>query len=105
MKATVEERVAALEQELFRLKAGLAASEFQKTNEKFDFQSVGARIGYCMKQQHITQKQMGNMLGLHQSVISNIICGKRNIDIKNFAKIAKILNVSSDYLLFGEVSK
>lgn len=51
-------------------------------------QNIGEQLGKVRKTQGITQKQLAEMLGTHQSNIARIESGKDNISINQLAEIA-----------------
>lgn len=62
------------------------------------------RIRELRKQAKITMKQLGKILGLAESTISQYETGKREPDHKTLLKISEYFHVSVDYLL-GHVSE
>lgn len=56
------------------------------------------------KAQGMTMKQLGAMVGVSESAISQYETGKRNADYKLLLQFAKIFGVSIEYLLTGEES-
>lgn len=62
------------------------------------------RIRELRKQAKITMKQLGLILGLAESTISQYETGKREPDHKTLLKISEYFHVSVDYLL-GHVSE
>ncbi len=98
----LETRVDAIEKALVSqgiIASGQSAASSRNENA---LDSIGERIHLQMRLKGITQKKMGDALGIHQSVVSNVIRGKRSISVEKLAQMAKILNVSCDYLIFGE---
>lgn len=62
------------------------------------------RIRELRKQDNLTMKQLGEILGLAESTISQYETGKREPDHKTLLKISEHFHVSVDYLL-GHVSE
>lgn len=62
------------------------------------------RIRELRKQANLTMKQLGEILGLAESTISQYETGKREPDHKTLLKISEHFHVSVDYLL-GHVSE
>ena len=54
-------------------------------------QNIGEQLGKVRKAQGITQKQLAERLGTHQSNIARIESGKDNISIDKLAEIAEAL--------------
>ena len=57
------------------------------------------RIRQLRKQKNLTMKQLGEVLGLAESTISQYETGKREPDIGTILKICEYFNVTLDYLL------
>jgi putative transcriptional regulator len=62
------------------------------------------RIRDVRRQKGLRHVDLGKMVGVFQSEISEIECGKRVPSIYLAKKIAKALGVSLDYLFFLELS-
>ena len=62
------------------------------------------RIRELRKRDNLTMKQLGEILGLAESTISQYETGKREPDLKTLLKISEHFHVSTDYLL-GHVSE
>lgn len=97
--AELEKRVTQIEQCINDYALKQVKPRF-KTPEKLD--TIGKRIAYQMKQKGISQKELSNVFEVPPSAISMILSGKRNINIKKLAILSKLLEVSTDYLIFGE---
>lgn len=63
-------------------------------NEKFS-----KRLEKQLKEQNVLQKDLATYLGVNQNIISYYIIGQRVPKIEQLTKIAKFLNVTTDYLL------
>lgn len=57
------------------------------------------------KAKGLTMKELGMMVGVSESAISQYETGKREMDFETLLKIGEILECSADYLLRGEVKK
>lgn len=57
------------------------------------------------KQRRLTMKELGEMVGVSESAISQYETGKREADFETLLKIGEVLDCSIDYLLRGEESK
>ena len=64
--------------------------------------TVGERIKRARKKARMTQKQLGDKLGVSYVVISQYENGARNPKIETLEKIAKALNISDFELIFDE---
>lgn len=63
---------------------------------------VGTRIKKIRQNKNITQKELASLLGTSQTAIALWENGSRNISLGTAEEIAKKLNVSPAYLLFGD---
>jgi len=57
------------------------------------------RVRELRKQRNLSQKELGEALGLTQKAISTIESGNRVTTIEKLILLAKFLDVSADYLL------
>ena len=57
------------------------------------------------KAKGLTMKELGTMVGVSESAISQYETGKREMDFETLLKIGEILECSADYLLRGEGKK
>ena len=67
--------------------------------------SIGSRIRNARKQAGMTQLQLAEMAFVSESYIALIELNKRNPSTDVVIKIAEILKVSVDHLLFGDLPK
>ena len=63
---------------------------------------MGLRIAQCRKQQHLTQEQLAEKMGVSLQTVSCIELGKKAVRPENLANLCVQLNVSSDYILYGK---
>lgn len=61
--------------------------------------NFGKRLKELRNNAHLTQKQLGDMIGLSKTVISYYELGSRAPSPEVLIKLAKILHVTTDYLL------
>ncbi|WP_100406228.1 helix-turn-helix domain-containing protein [Bacillus solitudinis] len=61
--------------------------------------NVGKRIESIMEKKDIKQNQLAEKVGINKSVLNRIINGSRPCKDFELAKIADVLDVSTDYLL------
>lgn len=59
----------------------------------------GERLRQLRKQKNLTQKQLAELVGVTNSIISFYEVGDRMPSPEMIVKLAKALNVSTDYLL------
>jgi len=63
--------------------------------------SLEERIKQLMEEQKISQKELAEKTGLTEASVSKYVNGKREPRIDVILKLAKVFNVSTDYLLEG----
>ena len=63
------------------------------------FEQVGSNIQKVLNEQGKTQQFLADQLGISKQVMSKIVGGVKAINVAEISLIAKILNVSTDYLL------
>lgn len=64
---------------------------------------VGKRIYDRRKMLRMTQEQLANAADLTPQFVSNAEAGKRAMRPENLMKIASVLDVSTDYILTGNI--
>ena len=62
---------------------------------------VGNRIKQLLKSKKMTQGELAQKTGFTQSVISEMMSGKRNV-MPLVEKVCELFNVSRDYIITGE---
>lgn len=92
----IEARIKRLERELERQK------EMQKKLYDHNCTTIGERIMKEITIKGITQGKLAKELGITRQSIGNYISGKRSIRAEILGKIAKILDVTCDYLIYGD---
>lgn len=60
---------------------------------------LAKRLKELRIENNYSQKEIADMIGIAQVTYSHYELGKRSVSIQNLVKIAKIYNVSTDYLL------
>lgn len=60
---------------------------------------LGMRITKALKEQNMTQKELGSRIGATETVVSRYISGSREPKPEMLANIATALHTTSDYLL------
>ena len=72
---------------------------------KNDFlEDMGKRIAECRKEHNMTQEKLAEKTEVSLQTISNIELGKKAVRPENLAKICSVLDVTSDYIIFGRRS-
>lgn len=66
--------------------------------------TVGNTIKQIRKQRHMTQKQLGDLVGIDDATIRKYEAGKLNAKPDTLEKIAKALDVNVETLLFSELN-
>jgi len=66
------------------------------------FEEIGKRIRERRKELGLTQGDLGNHIGVSKPSVSGWELGKNDISGPNLIKLAQILRVSPDYILWGE---
>lgn len=61
--------------------------------------NIGDRIKLLRKEMELSQVQLAQRLGVDRSTISKYECGERQVPIGSIVPLAKILRVSTDFLL------
>lgn len=59
----------------------------------------GKRVFYYRRKKKISQEKLAELANLHRTYIGQIEAGKRNIALRNIAKLAKALGVPPKSLL------
>ena len=73
-------------------------------NSSVNLIEMGNRIRDLRSKQKKTQKYFADMLYISPSYLTLIEQGKRTVTLDVLAQIAKVCDVSTDYLLFGNDS-
>jgi len=69
-----------------------------------DLQSIGKKIKEKRQQKHISQEKLAELVDVTPSYISNIESGNRVASLPTMLEIAKVLDLSLDYLLLENVT-
>lgn len=70
----------------------------------YDKEVVGGRIQKMRKRNHMTQNQLAERLDyVNERQLQRIENGKTACSVDKLMEISQILDVSTDYLLFGDV--
>lgn len=67
-----------------------------------DKKEVGNRIKMCRKSRKLTQEMLAEQLNVSPHYIYEIERGSKTMSLGLLAQLAQILNISADYLLFGQ---
>lgn len=69
-----------------------------------DEHSIAQRIREERRKNGISQEALGAMIGFTASYINKLEMGKKGTTVYVLAEIARVFNVSLDYLVFGDAS-
>lgn len=72
-------------------------------DKNIDYAALGKRIKNKRVENKLTQEQLGEMCELSAAHIGHIERGTRILSVDVLFRIAQVLNVSVDYLLFDSV--
>lgn len=72
---------------------------------KINIKDTGIRIKHLRKDQNLTQENLSEMAGITPHYLYEIESGRKSMSIHILASIAAALQVSADYLLFGNDSR
>lgn len=70
-----------------------------------DLIPIGKRIRKSIKEIGLTQRQVADMMDVHEKQVSRWVCGIQAITLRRLMQLATILDVSVDYLLFGDTNE
>lgn len=73
-----------------------------KRMDEKTMQEIGKRIQNARKEMHLSSINLADYVGIGSNQMSRIETGKVPIKIEYLFLLPQILNVTSDYLLFGE---
>lgn len=70
-----------------------------------DSRNMGERIRKRREELNISREQLAEMLDITTKFCSDIESGARGVSIKNLMAISECLNLSTDYILFGDINQ
>ncbi len=62
---------------------------------------LGHRIRQCRKMKHLTQEKLAELISVSPHYIYEVEKGLKSMSLATFIDLCTVLNVSTDYLLFG----
>lgn len=65
----------------------------------YKFETFGNRLNSIMSSRNISNRFLANRMFVSVSTISGYRTGRRSPNVSDLARIARILNVSADYLI------
>lgn len=66
-----------------------------------EIRKIGSKIAYYRRLKGLSQRVLGELVGVSRSKISDIELGKDNLDIELFAKIADRLGIDYSEIIKG----
>ncbi len=93
---SIDEKISELEKQLQEAKFEKERIESEKPT------TIGGRIKKVMNIKNITQKEVAKKMGVVEPNLNRYLNGKIRMTAETLGKIAKILDVSCDYLILGE---
>ncbi len=72
-------------------------------NESVNYVEIGTRIRRRREHIGLTQEQLGEACDLSSSFIGHIERGSRKLSVESLCRLASVLDVSADYLLFDRM--
>ena len=73
--------------------------------EYYDFEAIGKRVQQARKTQRYTQAELSEMINMSSQNLSCLERGTTGISIPTLISLCKALDVSADYILFGNEAK
>ncbi|NLB81914.1 MAG: helix-turn-helix transcriptional regulator [Clostridiaceae bacterium] len=67
----------------------------------YDYKAVGQRIKSARNAKPYTQDYVSSKANIGEKFLSQVECGKAGLSVNSLVEICSILEVSSDYILFG----
>ena len=68
---------------------------------QYDYSVVGQRIKSARNAKHYTQDYVSSKANIGEKFLSQVECGKAGLSVNSLIEICSILEVSPDYILFG----
>lgn len=68
----------------------------------YEYKAVGERIKQKRKQKKYTRETLAELLDITPRFLYDIECGSRGISVETLVKISSALDITVDYILFGE---
>jgi transcriptional regulator with XRE-family HTH domain len=74
-------------------------------NDSINYLEIGARIRRQREQIGLTQEQLGEACDLSTSFVGHIERGSRKLSVESLFRIASVLGISADSLLFDRMEQ
>lgn len=72
---------------------------------QLNYTDIGNRIKKCRKDKKITQEKLAELIEVSSNTISMIENGNQSFMIDKLNQFAKVFDVTTDYLLYGEIEE
>jgi len=95
---SINEKISELEKQLRKAKAEKERIELENPD------TIGLRIRKVMRIKGITHEEISKKVGICRQSVTHYLNDERKCPAETLGKIAKALNVSCDYLIFGETN-
>lgn len=68
---------------------------------EFSNEEIGNRIREIRKERNLTQEQLAELADISVDFLSLVETGRNSMKVQILARIATVLNISADYLIYG----
>ena len=75
------------------------------TLKEFDRVGMGVHIRLSRERANFSREQLSEHLDITPKFLSDIECGNRGLSMQTFILLIQILDVSADYLIFGNTAE
>lgn len=65
---------------------------------------IGERVRQARTSLGLSREKLSEMIGISSLFLGFIECGQRGMSVSTLMNICRVLNVSTDYILFGKAS-
>ncbi|NLV88354.1 MAG: helix-turn-helix transcriptional regulator [Tissierellia bacterium] len=72
-----------------------------KINNPLNYKEIGSRIRTQREKLGLSRENFAELLGLSPYYVGQLERGERKMSIDTLANVSKVLNISTDYLLYG----
>lgn len=69
--------------------------------KKYDYGFIGKRIQQARKAKHYTQEALAEKIDMSAKNLSQLECGMTGLSIPTLILLYNVLDISADYILFG----
>lgn len=104
-KNNIDERYSFLRIDSFLITPERAGWLYKENDMQDDLIPIGKRIRKSIEESELTQRAIADMMDIHEKQVSRWVCRKQAITLRRLMQLATILDVSVDYLLFGDTNE